>query len=199
MAKALANNGAAKVYVVGRRKDRLDEAASTYPDVIVPIVGDVTCKDSLESMAKIVSEQSGHLNLLIPNSGISGPSMHDLAPGSTLSQFKAHAWASPMEDFTAVYNVNSTAVYYTILAFLELLHAGNEKGKVGDVKSQIVVTSSIAAVNRNARAGFAYISSKAAVSHMVKVLSTFMAGWGIRVNALAPGCEWSLLCRDRLR
>jgi hypothetical protein len=31
MAHALAENGAAKVYIIGRREDRLKEAASAYP------------------------------------------------------------------------------------------------------------------------------------------------------------------------
>ena len=31
MARALAENGAAKVYIVGRREERLKEAADTHP------------------------------------------------------------------------------------------------------------------------------------------------------------------------
>lgn len=31
MAHALAENGAARVYIIGRREDRLKEAASAYP------------------------------------------------------------------------------------------------------------------------------------------------------------------------
>lgn len=31
MATALAENGASKVYIVGRRQDRLEEAAAPYP------------------------------------------------------------------------------------------------------------------------------------------------------------------------
>lgn len=31
MAKALALNGASKVYIVGRRRDTLEEAAAPYP------------------------------------------------------------------------------------------------------------------------------------------------------------------------
>jgi NADP-dependent 3-hydroxy acid dehydrogenase YdfG len=31
MAKALAENGARKIYIIGRREDRLKEAASFYP------------------------------------------------------------------------------------------------------------------------------------------------------------------------
>ena len=31
MAKALAENGAKRIYIVGRRKDKLEEAARTHP------------------------------------------------------------------------------------------------------------------------------------------------------------------------
>lgn len=192
MARALAANGASKIYIIGRRADKLQAAASSDPHgVLVPLPGDVTSKSSLESMASTISHETGYLNLLIANSGISGPSMHDFPAGSSsLQAFRDFAWKTPMEDFTAVYNVNSTAVFYNVIAFMELLDNGNRKGNMGSVKSQVVTTSSIAGFNRNERAGFAYISSKAAVTHMMKVLSTFMVPYGIRFNVLAPGCKW---------
>ncbi|THW03338.1 hypothetical protein D6D25_08441, partial [Aureobasidium pullulans] len=51
MTKALASNGAKKIYIIGRRKDKLEEAASHNPSVIIPVVGDVTSKDTLKEIA----------------------------------------------------------------------------------------------------------------------------------------------------
>ena len=57
------NNGA-KVYIVGRRKEKLDEAASLHKN-ITPIVGDVTSKDSLVQVAEQIQKELGYVNLLI--------------------------------------------------------------------------------------------------------------------------------------
>ena len=188
MAKALEANGAAKVYIVGRRKDVLDSAAAqAQHGNIVPVVGDVSSKDSLKAVAAQVKSEVGYLNLLVPNSGTMGPPGNVPKQGQSLSEFVEHAFGDPMEDFTRTLHVNTTGVYYTILAFLELLDAGNRKGNMGGVKSQIITTSSIAGWNRSAMAGFAYAASKAATTHLMKQFATHFVQWGIRCNALAPG------------
>lgn len=94
-----------------------------------------------------------------------------------------------MPEFDEVYSLNCTAVYYTILAFLELLDEGNKRRKPGDVKSQVVATASMVAFQRDPRYGFAYCSSKAALISMIKCFATYGVTWGIRFNAIAAGCE----------
>ncbi|KAL9094873.1 MAG: hypothetical protein Q9165_002822 [Trypethelium subeluteriae] len=191
IAKALEANGAAKVYIVGRRKDVLESAASQgQHGNIIPLVGDVSSKDSLQAVAAQIKSEVGYINLLVPNSGIGGPpnARDKVEAPPSLSEFVAQAWSDPMEDYTRTYAVNCTGVYYTILAFLELLDAGNQKGNMGpEVKSQIIATSSIGSFNRNGMAGFAYCTSKAAVTHLMKQFATTFTKWGIRCNALAPG------------
>jgi hypothetical protein len=49
---------ASKVYVVGRRKQKLEEAARLSSN-IVPIVGDVTSKASLMKVAEQAKQQTG--------------------------------------------------------------------------------------------------------------------------------------------
>lgn len=74
------------------------------------------------------------------------------------------------------------------MAFLDLLDAGNKKRNVPQ-DSQILVTSSIAGFSRQLASGYAYSSSKAAVTHLVKMLSTSFSqnGFHIRVNSISPG------------
>jgi NAD(P)-dependent dehydrogenase (short-subunit alcohol dehydrogenase family) len=85
MARALANAGAARVYIVGRRVDVLQEAASSInrPSVIVPLYCDVTSKVSLESVVSVVETDVGYLNLLVCNAGIGGPQVKPPVPGVT--------------------------------------------------------------------------------------------------------------------
>jgi NAD(P)-dependent dehydrogenase (short-subunit alcohol dehydrogenase family) len=95
-------------------------------------------------------------------------------------------WGPPIEDFTSALNVNVSGVFYTYLAFFELLDEGNKRGNV-EQKSSIIVTSSIAGFSRVLAAGFAYSASKAGVTHLVKILATYFSDYKIRVNAIAPG------------
>ncbi|KAL1979272.1 hypothetical protein VTN96DRAFT_6328 [Rasamsonia emersonii] len=186
MAQALAENGAAAVYIVGRREDKLREAAARYPSVIRPLPADVTSQDSLKAAADVVRQEVGYINVLVANAGMAGPGLKGLPPRATVSEFVQNAWNVPMAEFNAVYGLNCTAAFYTVLAFLELLDEGNKKGNY-PLKSQVIATASMAGFMRDARYGFAYSSSKAALISLIKCFATYCVPWGIRFNALAAG------------
>ncbi|KAI0859219.1 short-chain dehydrogenase [Xylaria cubensis] len=183
MAKALANAGA-KVYILGRRASALEAAAvSTLLNRVV----------------------FGYLRNLRYFSGvlvirIMGPyTSYD----STLSihELRTRLFDQiSMEDFTDTMHVNATAAYFTILAFLELLDAGNknalkggfgkpqeEGSKVPLVQSQVIVTSSICAYSREKATAPAYGASKSAITQLAQHAATNLAPYQIRVNTLAPG------------
>ena len=194
MARALDANGASKVFIIGRREEALEKVASTAKHgTIIPIAGDVTSKSSLQSVADQVSSQVDHIDVLIANSGISGPSgkpepkADKSAP--SLHELREHLWAIPMEDFSQTHHVNITGAFYTAVAFLPLLDAANRLRPPGSSKPrpQIITTASIGAFNRRVLAGFAYSASKAGVTQMVKQMATEFAKFDIRSNAIAPG------------
>lgn len=181
MAQALADAGAFKIYIVGRRLEVLEAAAKTInkPDVVVPLTGDVTSQASLSSLVSEVEKASGYLNLLICNSGVSGPMVLLPDLGSSIQEWQQKNLAVPMEDYEKTFNVNATAVWYTAMSFLDLLDKGNKQGNLG-WQSQVVVTSSIAGFNRKATGGWAYGQSKAAATHLTKHLAGVLPTWGIR-------------------
>jgi len=196
-ARALDANGAKAVYIVGRREETLQAAAKTAVNgTIKPIVGDVTDKASLTKIADQVRQEQGYINLLFANAGIVGPkhgamlkeSLKDGSSKPTVAEFQKIMFEPPIDDFTFASHVNCSAVFYTAIAFLDLLDAGNKQRNVAQ-DSQIIVTSSIAGFMRHLSAGFAYNSSKAATTHLVKMLSTYFAqaGFRIRANVIAPG------------
>jgi len=75
MARALALNGAHRIYIIGRRKDVLEKASkSVSTNNIIPLVGDVTSKEALTSVVSIIKSEVGYINLLIANSGTLGVS-----------------------------------------------------------------------------------------------------------------------------
>ncbi|KAF2805452.1 NAD(P)-binding protein, partial [Mytilinidion resinicola] len=86
----------------------------------------------------------------------------------------------------------------SIIAFLELLDAGNKKGNLVQ-KSQVIATSSIGAFNRVPLAGYAYGGSKAGVVHLMKQFATTLVAYDVRSNVIAPGYYPSELTEGMLK
>lgn len=123
MAKALVAAGAKKVYILGRRRDALEKAATQH-EGLVPLVCDVTAKDSLQSAVDTITKEIGYINLVVANSGALGP-VKGFNPSFTIQQLRKNLFEDvSMEDFTAAFHVNVTGACFTLLAFLELLDAG---------------------------------------------------------------------------
>ncbi|KAJ9132367.1 Glucose/ribitol dehydrogenase [Pleurostoma richardsiae] len=187
MARALALHGAEKVYILGRRLESLEECASSVDTGnIIPIQCNITTKDDLERAAAQVADQAGFINLLCCNAGVPGPRSAVRPATSTIDEFVAAQWAVSAEDYAGTFLVNDTATWFTCIAFLRLLDAGNKKGSVSQ-SSQIIATASVAAFNRATPGNFAYAQSKVAVVHMMKQLATGLAPHKIRANVICPG------------
>ncbi|KAI1180473.1 short-chain dehydrogenase [Nemania sp. FL0916] len=199
MAKALASSGA-KVYILGRRANALESAASAHANII-PLVCDVSSKASLQNAVDVVSREAGFINLLVANSGILGP-YESFDSTLDIHTLRSRLFSDvDMASFTETMHVNATGAYFTILAFLELLDAGNqnavlrggfgkparEGSKVPLVQSQVVVTSSVGAYSRQKVTPPAYAASKAAVTHLALHAATNLAPYMIRVNTVLPG------------
>ena len=188
MAEALALNGAHKVYIVGRRKEVLEEAAKKSPHGnIIPLVGDVTSKESLQNFVSHIEKDVGYINVLIANSGVQGPADNPISTQKSLEEYQSILWNQSFEDYTNVFSVNVTAVFFSIISFLKLLDAGNKKGNV-EQKSQVIATSSIGGFNRNVPGGYAYGQSKAGTTHLIKQMATQLVPYDIRSNVIVPGC-----------
>ena len=193
MTKALALNGAYKVYIIGRRREVLEAAAKESPHGnIIPIVGDVTSKDTLQSIVSHIEKEVGYINVLIANSGIGGPQSTSITPETSLEDYQSVLWDQPFDEYTKTFAVNTSAVFFCIVAFLKLLDAGNKKGNV-EQKSQVIATGSIGGFNRKVPGGWAYGQSKAATTLMMKMMATNLVPYGIRANVMAPGRESSKL------
>jgi NAD(P)-dependent dehydrogenase (short-subunit alcohol dehydrogenase family) len=210
MARALAVNGAARVYLLGRRLEPLQKAAQEFPHIFTPLQCDVTQAASLRAVVDTIVSASGYINLLVANAGAGGPPA-GWSPTLPLSEISASLFRQDVMDATNdALAVNTTGAFFTIVAFLELLDAGNKNALNGGfgkpcqrgsdvpaVQSQVVVTSSIAAYSRMHMSSPAYAASKAAILHLTKQASTNLARFGIRANALAPGCKFLFV--ERLR
>ncbi|TFK40454.1 hypothetical protein BDQ12DRAFT_679439 [Crucibulum laeve] len=225
MATALENNGAT-VYIVGRRRDVLEQAAreNNKYDKIITLEGDISNRDSLLVIAEVVKARHGYIDLLINNAGIArnlyahplpsptdssdlaqppsppaSPSPHPSIP--SIKAFQSALWdtGSP-DDFAETFATNVTAVYYTTVAFLDLLHQGNVRRQRFSLPaadgvprpphhtSQVLSVSSSGAFRLDSKIlSPSYTLSKHACTHLGKLLANLLAPWGIRSNVLAPG------------
>ncbi|KAK9476177.1 hypothetical protein V1514DRAFT_199261 [Lipomyces japonicus] len=201
MATALENNGAI-VYIVGRRLEVLQNAVKLYSKRgnLHALQGDVTSKPDLIRVTEAIKAQSGHVDLLVVNSGVMSERLTDYPPeaktdAKALSQF----WLQKsQEDWNRTFSVNVTSVFFTTVAFLELLDLGNKKRAVGKPTSQVVVTGSIGGFMRVTPFAFTYNVSKAATTHLGKMLASFFLDYDIRVNILSPGMFPSQMTGDTI-
>lgn len=73
--QALAVNGA-KVYIVGRTEEKLENVVESHgkgiDGEIIPIVADITSKSEIERLVKEIEGKEGKLDVLINNAGIAG-------------------------------------------------------------------------------------------------------------------------------
>ena len=183
------------------RKTLADDARILFQKhgKIIPVQGDVTSKADL---ARIVSTIAAHplsgglVNLVVANAGAMGPEPPaSLDPGQaasprpSLREAYELLWAPEVAEFDAVFTTNVSGTYFTAVAFLPLLEAGNTAGNVTQA-SQIIITGSAAAYSRAASAKFAYGASKAGTNDLVRRLSTTLAPYRIRVNSIVPGSKY---------
>lgn len=200
MTRALAFNGAQKVYIIGRRLDKLEETAKEHEN-IVPIQGDVTSKADLQAAVDKITQEVGYVNLVIANSGSIGPAVR-FNPNSSIKELRETLFTDfNPEEMTDTLNLNVTAAFFTMTAFIELLDAGNKKALSGGfgkpaegssvplIQSQVIFTTSVSAFSRHWSSSPPYLTSKVAIMQVAKHASTQLAPHGIRVNALAPGSK----------
>ncbi|KZT69567.1 NAD(P)-binding protein [Daedalea quercina L-15889] len=196
IATALENNGAT-VYIVGRRAEALDKAVKEQSHGnMIALQGDVSSKESLKAMVDVVKARSGRVNLLVNNAGVSYAVQPRLPTPSEangdITQLQELLWDTETpETFRKTIDVNVAAVWFCTVAFLELLHEGNKRtlaaGGTG-VSSQVLTVSSIAGFRKDSAVlSLSYTVSKAAATHLGKMMAHYLKDWRIRSNVVCPG------------
>lgn len=154
---------------------------------MIPIVGDVTSRESLLNMAKIIEEQVGYITVLVNNAGMVGPLYKPLTPETSIKEFQDRLLGMSSSEVQKTFDVNVTSVFFATAVFLELLSKGSKRGIPG-VSSQVITVSSISGYIRDGRqTGPAYPTSKAAAIHLGKLMANMFFNYDIRSNIIVPG------------
>ncbi|KXT06622.1 hypothetical protein AC578_8478 [Pseudocercospora eumusae] len=192
--QALVSNGA-KVYIVGRRQEVLEKAVELYntgPGSLHAIVGDVSSKEGALKLAEeLGKKESGGIQLLVNNAGIARDDNTKFSSNGTpeMSDPEAiskHFLQSNEQQWQETFNTNVTAQYFMSMAFLPLLAKGSST--TPGYSSSVINVSSISGAMKGSSMGqFAYASSKAASTHLSRMLALAFKDVKVRVNVIAPG------------
>lgn len=97
-----------------------------------------------------------------------------------------HFLRSQEQQWLDTFHTNVAGQYFMSMAFLPLLAKGTSQ--TPGYSSQIVNVTSISGAMKGSSGGqFAYASSKAAFTHMGRMLATTFKDVKVRVNTIAPG------------
>jgi len=160
MAQRFVDEGA-RVFIVARRQEGLDEAVATIGKNVTPVQADVTKTNDLDRVYQTVKQLCGHLDVVVANAGRGA-----FSPITEITE----------ELVDEVFDLNLKAVLFTVQKALPLMRDGGS----------IIITSSIAGVK-----GFpgrtAYAAAKAGLRAFARVWTTELKDRKIRSNLLTPG------------
>lgn len=138
---------------------------------------DITDRVALAAAFSDIAQTQGRLDAVFANAGIgAGPGFARLDgtrnPAGALTSITGELWDK-------VLAVNLTAGFMTLQCAAEIMKAQGH--------GKIVFTTSIGAFRNESWVGTPYMPAKAGLSHLMRHAALELAGYGIQVNAIAPG------------
>lgn len=152
-ALAFALHGA-RVYIVGRRKEKLDNVIADFAarqkedsagaeakdGKIVALPGDVSSKQGIQAIADAYGKHETHLDVLINGAGIiRTPAKVDKEDGHAVLK---SLWEQDWSDFGDLFNVNVISVHYMTLAMAPYLDKA-EKPSLSATGASVINIASI--------------------------------------------------------
>jgi NAD(P)-dependent dehydrogenase (short-subunit alcohol dehydrogenase family) len=164
----------AKVVLVARRRDRLEELASELTDALA-VPCDLAELDGVGVVVEQALERYGRVDVLVNNAGM----------------VDVHAAEDePLEEFRQVIDVNLVAPFALAQHVARAMLDGGYGGAIVNVASIL----GLVGVGQIPQAGYA--ASKGGLVNLTRELSAQWSRKGIRVNAIAPGWFESEMTAD---
>ena len=156
------DQGGARVALVARSSDRLDEVAATLANDPIVVVADLGVHESIGQITDAVLGAFGGLDVLVNNAAVERNQPATKVTGDAIDE---------------TLFVNLRQVFMLCSAFAKPLFAS---------RGAIVNVSSTAATGAGGTQG-AYAASKGGLDTLTKNLANEWADKGVRVNGVAPG------------
>ena len=161
-AQQFLNEGAAHVFITGRRQTALDEAKKKLGEKNVTAVqGDTSNLADLDRLYEVIKQEAGRLDILFANAGI-----YDLASLGSITE----------EHFDRQFDINVKGVLFTVQKALPLLVNG----------ASIILNGSVLSI-KGTPASSVYNATKAAIRSFARTWAVDLKDRQIRVNTLSPG------------
>nr|WP_166180104.1 SDR family NAD(P)-dependent oxidoreductase [Altererythrobacter segetis] len=162
-AQLLASRGA-RVSLIARRKELLDEAVAGIGERAAGFAADVGEKDQLDAALDAAAAQFGPIHGLFANAGLTG--------GFT------PAVAFDPAVFEQTIRVNLISVFWAIQKVLPAMI---------EAKNGVILVTGSMASKRGMAMNPAYVSSKHGVLGLTRAIAVEMAPLGVRANCIIPG------------
>ena len=166
IAKAMAANGATIVFN-DIKQELVDKGIAAYEEAGIKAHGyvcDVTDEDAVNAMVAKITEEVGHINILVNNAG-----MLD-------GQLPIHE--TPQEVYDMIYETNQRAVYLCCQRAIKIFLEQGTPANIVNVAS--------AASLRGLKGGATYVMTKHAVLGLTRNISASFFERGIRCNCIEP-------------
>src|SRR5262245_12468271 len=171
IAEALGEMGA-RVAIVARKKDELDEAAAHLRQRQIdtlPLVGDLSNTATIAPLVERAIDALGPIDILVNNAG---------------ATWGAATLEHPLDAWHKVLNLNLTAMFV-------MCQEVGRRSMVPRRRGKIINIASILGLMGGGESGrpptLAYNTSKAGVVNFTRSLAVEWAQYNINVNAIAPG------------
>ncbi|WP_318311790.1 SDR family NAD(P)-dependent oxidoreductase [Flagellimonas crocea] len=150
-------------YVIGRTKERTEEACSEMGPNAVPLIFDLTKLDEIPEVIQKIYDNEGHIDILVNNAGIN---------------MKKPFTEVTDEEFAQIVHTNLFSVFAISREVVK---------KMKETGGGCIVNISSMAAQYGLPKVIAYSSSKTAIEGMTRAMAVELAEFGIRVNCIAPG------------
>jgi len=173
----LASHEAERIYITGRRIEKLEEVKAFVENKcdtkVVCIPCDLSSIEERQKLVEAINKGSRKLNCIVNNAGI-----FDSEPIEATSD----------EKWRAIMNLNVEAPFALIRDLLPLL----KKSKMASI---VNISSTLA--EKPIPGATAYNASKAALIQMTRTLALELGEFGIRINSVLPAVVETEMYRNR--
>ena len=176
MAARFVDEGA-KVLLAARREELVREAATAAGDGAIAMRADVTNEDDVVAMVARAVDEFGHVDVLCNNAA---------APGTD-----HYIWEQTLENWNATIAIDVTAAMLCTREVLKQSMLERQAGVILNFSS----TAGYGGVPRKSH----YVTAKAALRALTKVVALDVGEYGIRCNCIVPGGIDTELWRNWVR
>ena len=174
--EGLLEAGCAKVYIVARKKEQVDETSAELGDKVIGLVGDLSQMDGIQALADEIAAKEDKLDLLVNNAGA--------AWGEDFEEFSEAGWHRTVD-------LNLKTPFF----LTQKLHGLLKAAATPERPAKVLMIASIDGMKTNPWETYPYQASKAGLIHLTRRMAARLIRDNIVVNGIGPGAFPSMMNR----